>query len=154
MSSVKKIILTGGSKGLGIEIARYLLHTGYQVHVINRTLPAALEQLQNEYQGKLFIHLYDLANVEELTDFLKKKFPATVFLRAACQMGDKQLIAEFGDFINSTIQADISKTPEEAILEFYRKLRPGEPVVLENAQIFRHLHSGHSRHRRWAQLPA
>lgn len=77
MSSVKKIILTGGSKGLGIEIARYLLHTGYQVHVINRTLPAALEQLQNEYQGKLFIHLYDLANVEELTDFLKKQFPAT-----------------------------------------------------------------------------
>jgi len=66
----------------------------------------------------------------------KKKFPATIFLRAACQMGDKQLVAEFGDFINNTIQADISKTPDEAILEFYRKLRPGEPVVLENAQKF------------------
>jgi len=66
----------------------------------------------------------------------KKKFPATILLRAACQLGDKQLTAEFGDFISSTIQADISKTPEEAILEFYRKLRPGEPVVLENAQKF------------------
>jgi len=66
----------------------------------------------------------------------KKKFPATVILRAACQMGDKQLTAEFGDFISHTISADISKTPEEAILEFYRKLRPGEPVVLENAQKF------------------
>ena len=68
----------------------------------------------------------------------KKKFPATIFLRAACQMGDKQLIAEFGDYISNTIKADISKTPEEAILEFYRKLRPGEPVVLENAQKFFH----------------
>lgn len=66
----------------------------------------------------------------------KKKFPATIILRAACLMGDKQLVAEFGDYINNTIQADISKTSEEAILEFYRKLRPGEPVVLENAQKF------------------
>ncbi|MDP4010238.1 MAG: DNA-directed RNA polymerase subunit beta, partial [Candidatus Shapirobacteria bacterium] len=66
----------------------------------------------------------------------KKKFPATVILKAACQMTDKQLIGEFSDFINPTIQADISKTPEEAILEFYRKLRPGEPVVLDNAEKF------------------
>ena len=28
------------------------------------------------------------------------------------------------------------KEIEEAVLEFYRKLRPGEPVVLENAQKF------------------
>jgi DNA-directed RNA polymerase subunit beta len=68
----------------------------------------------------------------------KKKFPATIILRAACEMGDKQLIAEFGDYINHTITADISKSSEEAMLEFYRKLRPGEPVVLENAQKFFH----------------
>lgn len=66
----------------------------------------------------------------------KKKFPASIILRAACQMGDKQMVAEFSDFINSTISADPTKTSEEAILEFYRKLRPGEPVVLENAQKF------------------
>lgn len=66
----------------------------------------------------------------------KKKLPATVILRAACAYTDKQLVADFGDFINSTISADLSKTQEEALLEFYRKLRPGEPVVLENAQKF------------------
>ena len=66
----------------------------------------------------------------------KKKFPATIILRAACQMGDKQLISEFSNFIESTISADTTKNSEEAILEFYRKLRPGEPVVLENAQKF------------------
>ncbi len=66
----------------------------------------------------------------------KKKFPATILLRAAVGMSDKQLVAEFGDYINNTIMADPSKTQEEAILEFYRKLRPGEPVVAENAQKF------------------
>lgn len=68
----------------------------------------------------------------------KKKFPATILLRAATGMSDKQLVAEFGDYINHTIMADPTKTQEEAILEFYRKLRPGEPVVLENAQKFFH----------------
>ncbi len=66
----------------------------------------------------------------------KKKFPASIILRAACQMGDKQMIGEFSEYFNATIQADPTKTSEEAILEFYRKLRPGEPVVLENAQKF------------------
>lgn len=66
----------------------------------------------------------------------KKKVPATIVLRAACAFSDKQLVSEFGEYINATISADPTKTQEEAILEFYRKLRPGEPVVLENAQKF------------------
>ncbi len=64
----------------------------------------------------------------------KKKFPATIVLRAACGYNDKQLMAEFGNFIEPTIHADPTKTPEEALLEFYRRLRPGEPPVLDNAQ--------------------
>jgi DNA-directed RNA polymerase subunit beta len=66
----------------------------------------------------------------------KKKFPATILLRAVCQMSDKQLVSEFSDYIDHTIQADAAKTGEEAILEFYRKLRPGEPAVIENATRF------------------
>ncbi|MFA4826956.1 MAG: DNA-directed RNA polymerase subunit beta [Candidatus Shapirobacteria bacterium] len=66
----------------------------------------------------------------------KKKFPATILLRAACQLSDKQLVSEFSDYINSTISADPTKNSEEAVLEFYRKLRPGEPVVAENAEKF------------------
>lgn len=66
----------------------------------------------------------------------KKKVPATIILRAACGYSDKQMVAEFGDYINSTLSADPTKTEDESILEFYRKLRPGEPVVLENAQKF------------------
>ncbi len=66
----------------------------------------------------------------------KKKFPASIILRAACQFSDKQFVDEFSDYINHTLQADVTKNSEEAIMEFYRKLRPGEPVILENAQKF------------------
>ena len=66
----------------------------------------------------------------------KRKFPATILLRAACKMSDKDLVAQFSDYIATTIAADNSHTPQETVLEFYRKLRPGEPAVLENAQRF------------------
>jgi DNA-directed RNA polymerase subunit beta len=66
----------------------------------------------------------------------KKKVPATIILRAATGFSDKQLIAEVGDYIKATLDADPTKTQEESVLEFYRKLRPGEPVVLENATRF------------------
>jgi len=66
----------------------------------------------------------------------KKNSPATVILRAATAFSDKQIIAELGPFIEATLHADATKTQEESLLEFYRKLRPGEPVVLENAQKF------------------
>ncbi|MFA6602766.1 MAG: DNA-directed RNA polymerase subunit beta [Candidatus Shapirobacteria bacterium] len=66
----------------------------------------------------------------------KKKFPATILLRAIGHYTDKQLVGEFSDFINGTINADPTKSNEEAVLEFYRRLRPGEPAVIENAQNF------------------
>lgn len=77
MSTKKNILVTGASKGLGLSIASYLLREGYQIHVINRSLTSELEQLKNEYGENLFVHLYDLSNVEGLTAFLKKSFPAS-----------------------------------------------------------------------------
>ncbi len=64
----------------------------------------------------------------------RRKLPATIFLRALTGYTDKQLIGEFSDFIKDTIAADSSKTQDEALIEFYKKIRPGEPAVLENAQ--------------------
>ncbi len=66
----------------------------------------------------------------------KKKLPATVLLRAACGLNDKTLVHEFGEFINHTIAADPSKTEQEALVEFYKKMRPGEPIVPETIEKF------------------
>ena len=70
----------------------------------------------------------------------RRKFAATTILRAAGLADDNQLIKTFGNEILPTIEHDSSKTREEALIEIYRKMRPGEPVTPENArELFFHL---------------
>jgi len=68
----------------------------------------------------------------------RRKFPVTVILRCLGLASDKDLKERFSSLIEPTLQIDNCKTQEEAFLEFYRKMRPGEPLVLENAMaLFR-----------------
>ena len=73
----------------------------------------------------------------------KRKIPVTTLLRAIGISSDKELLATFKDvddhpdhrFIQTTLDRDSGvKSKEEALLEFYKHLRPGEPPSLENAQ--------------------
>ena len=70
-----------------------------------------------------------------------RKLPVTVFVRALGLGSDAELLDFFGDDerIHATIEKDITKNTEEALLEVYRKLRPGEPLTVENSQ--QHLES-------------
>ncbi len=70
-----------------------------------------------------------------------RKIPITVFARALGLGSDAELLEFFGDDerIHATIDKDITKNTEEALLEVYRKLRPGEPLTVENSQ--QHLES-------------
>jgi len=65
-----------------------------------------------------------------------RKLPVTVFVRALGLGSDAELIEFFGedDRILATIEKDPTKNTEEALLEVYRKLRPGEPLTVENSQ--------------------
>lgn len=72
----------------------------------------------------------------------RRKVIGTAFLRAMGLSSDEEIINTFKDvdtndhhnYIKSTLAKDPSKNREEAFLEIYRKLRPGEPVLLENAE--------------------
>jgi DNA-directed RNA polymerase subunit beta len=67
----------------------------------------------------------------------RRKFPVTVLLRMMGLSYDEQILEAFkGDsvYIPKTIEKDPTKTQEEAFLEVYKKVRPGEPLVLENAK--------------------
>lgn len=74
----------------------------------------------------------------------RKKFFATTFLRSIGISSDEDIIQAFSflgseiieQCITSTIKKDPTKSTSEALLEIYRKMRPGEPAVLENAQEF------------------
>ncbi len=65
-----------------------------------------------------------------------RKLPVTCLARAMGLSTDAQLIEFFGDDerLHATIEKDPTKNTEEALLEIYRKLRPGEPLTVENSQ--------------------
>ncbi|MEZ4708986.1 MAG: DNA-directed RNA polymerase subunit beta [Caldilineaceae bacterium] len=82
----------------------------------------------------------------------KRKLPVTILLRAVGFGTDDEIRDLFKDvdtdfdhpFIESTLERDTTSNPtedsqrgvEDALLEFYRKLRPGDPPTLDNANNF------------------
>ena len=65
-----------------------------------------------------------------------RKVPVTTFLRALGLSNDEDIISVFGDnkYIQNTIEKDSTKNMDEALIEIYEKLRPGEPATLDSAK--------------------
>ena len=65
-----------------------------------------------------------------------RKIPVTSLLRAIGIVTDEQIMELFGDNpkISATIQKDTIKSQEEALIEIYKKLRPGELPTVDAAR--------------------
>jgi DNA-directed RNA polymerase subunit beta len=65
----------------------------------------------------------------------KRKQSVTIFLKAL-GWSSAQILDQFGDFesMKLTLEKDNVETQDEALLDIYRKLRPGEPPTKEAAQ--------------------
>ena len=65
-----------------------------------------------------------------------RKIYITTFIRALGLSSNEDILNFFGDDarIMETLEKDPTKNAEEALLEVYKKLRPGEPPTLETAQ--------------------
>jgi len=72
---MRNVIVTGGSRGLGLGIARALAHSGFQVIAIarheNDELLAAIEQVTRQAQGALHFQPFDLADVAGIAGLVK-----------------------------------------------------------------------------------
>ena len=71
----------------------------------------------------------------------RRKLPVTTFLRALGRMTNAEMRDIFADidngdvkFIQSTLEKDQSAGPNEALIEVYRRLRPGDLATIENAR--------------------
>ena len=71
----------------------------------------------------------------------RRKLPVTTFLRALGRMTNTEMRDIFADidngdvkFIQSTLEKDQSAGPNEALIEVYRRLRPGDLATIENAR--------------------
>ena len=65
-----------------------------------------------------------------------RKVPITTLLRAFGLSSDEEIIKMFGDdeYLRNTIAKDSTKNTDEALIEIYEKLRPGEPATLDSSK--------------------
>ena len=64
-----------------------------------------------------------------------RKLPISILARAMGYGSDQELLEYFGEEerFKATIEKDNTKTREEALLEIYKRLRPGEPPTVDSA---------------------
>ena len=65
-----------------------------------------------------------------------RKVPITTLLRAFGLSSDDEIIKMFGEdeYLKNTIAKDSTKNTDEALIEIYEKLRPGEPATLDSSK--------------------
>ncbi|MCI5839463.1 MAG: DNA-directed RNA polymerase subunit beta [Peptoniphilaceae bacterium] len=65
-----------------------------------------------------------------------RKLPATTLIRALLFDTDEEIIEALGDskHLRMTLEKENSKNGEEALIEIYKKLKPGDPVSFESAE--------------------
>ncbi len=87
------------------------------------------------YRGAWLEYETDNSNVFWVRIDKNRKLPITSLIRALGVKTDEEIKALFGEDerILATLDKDPSKTREEALLEIYRRLRPGEPPTVETA---------------------
>ncbi len=88
-------------------------------------------ELEIDKKGKVFVRIDR-----------KRKLPVTVLLRAMGYATDEEIINLFDNslYIRNTIEADTepTKTEEGALVELFKKQRPGEPPSVDNARALLH----------------
>ncbi|MFQ5681204.1 MAG: DNA-directed RNA polymerase subunit beta, partial [Candidatus Omnitrophota bacterium] len=89
------------------------------------------------YRGTWLEFKYDIS--ESIIAYVdrKKSFPATQILRIMGYSSNDLIIQGFdGDVpeITNTLKRDSTHDKQDALVDFYRKMRPGEPVTLESAE--------------------
>ena len=70
----KNIIVTGCSRGVGLEICRVLLEQGNNVYGIARNHTDEFKALEAEYEGHVFFKSVDLADCENVRQNVFKEF--------------------------------------------------------------------------------
>ncbi len=85
----------------------------------------------------------DKKNIAYVRIDRKRKFLLTIFLKSIGFGSNEDLINIFSSYdkigcIKNTLEKDITEIEEEALIEIYKKLRPGEPPTVDSARNLIH----------------
>ncbi len=92
------------------------------------------------YRGAWLEYETDLNDVFNIRIDKNRKLPVTSFIRALGLSTDEQIKEVFGedDRIIQTIDKDACKNETDALIEIYKRLRPGEPPTIDGAKTLIH----------------
>ncbi len=86
-------------------------------------------EFETDVQGYLYVRVDRM-----------RKIPATVLIRSLGYSTDEEILALFDDHpaVKMTLEKDISNNTDEALIEIYKRLRPGEPPTVDSARLLLH----------------
>lgn len=93
---MRNVIVTGGSRGLGLAIVRRLVDDGYRVIAVARRESEEVREEIAKRPGALVFAPFDLANIDAIADFalrLKKEFGAPYGLVNNAGLGTEGALA-------------------------------------------------------------
>ncbi len=88
------------------------------------------------YRGAWLEYETDLNDIFSIRIDKNRKLPVTSFIRALGLSTDAQIKEVFGEDerIIQTLEKDACKSEEDALIEIYKRLRPGEPPTIDGAR--------------------
>lgn len=115
---MKFVVITGASKGLGLECARLLLHSGYGVVGIARVVSNSYSELMEKYPTACFFKPYDFSNIKKISELVREislEFPCIYGLINNAAVGYDGVLAtmyesEISEMININVVAPIILT--------------------------------------------
>ncbi len=129
---MRNVIVTGGSRGLGLAIARRLVADGYRVIAVARRESDELNAEIARSQGALAFAPFDLADIDAIADFalrLKKDFGAPYGLVNNAGLGTEGLLA----------------TMHNSQIEMLTRMNVTSPIVLSKYVVRNMMSAGEGR---------
>ncbi|MCL2004131.1 MAG: DNA-directed RNA polymerase subunit beta [Oscillospiraceae bacterium] len=88
------------------------------------------------YRGAWLEYETDINDIVSVRIDKNRKLPVTSLIRSLGVRSDAAILDKYGDDerIKATLEKDPSRSEEEALMEIYRRLRPGEPPTVDSAR--------------------
>ncbi len=122
----ERVVVSQIQRPPGVSFEEELHPTGKSIYH-GRIIPS---------RGAWFEVKFDLNNILLAYVDRRRNFPATQILRIMGLSSDEEIQKLFGDDfekLKPTLEKDHTKNKEEALLDFYKKMRPTEPATVEVA---------------------
>jgi short-subunit dehydrogenase len=142
---MKKVLITGGNAGLGLEVTKLLLNKDYEVSILSKD-KKKLESVQKELDSKKLSHIQcDLRNYDEIKNAVSKIDDIDILINCAGIIAYKKLEEHnpqnIKDIIDTNLLGTILITRE--ILPKFKKQNSG--VIMNVSSTSGLMTGGHAK---------